>query len=364
LKQAICRELINQHKKNTIQISQILYFLIKLYNIIACITNKILKKLLVLVNNFFYYYNPQITNTRILKFKIYKSAITLNCWLSMLVGISEAIRLLFLNSINLILNYSTYNLNFIKNKLTRNISNNKQNKTNIKFNQWLAGLIDGDGSFLLTKKGYASLEITMDVRDKSCLNKIKQKFGGSIKLRSGVKAVRYRLHHKKGLLDLINAVNGEIRNPVRLLQLNKICEKYNINLIQPSILTYNNGWLSGFFDSDGSIYLNLNSPQVIISVAQKNNYTLNTLLEIYGGNIHFRENLFKWIVTKRSEIINLLNYFKEYPSRSAKINRLKAINKYYELKDLKAHNSAPNSILGKAWRKFLLKWSKWEKVGK
>lgn len=119
--------------------------------------------------------------------------------------------------------------------------------------------------FLLSKKGYASLEVTMDVRDEACLHEIKLKFGGSIKLRSAVKAVRYRLHHKKGLLDLINAENGEIRNPVRLLQFNNICNKYDINLIQPSNLNYDNGWLAGFFDSDGSIYLNLNSPQVIIS---------------------------------------------------------------------------------------------------
>jgi LAGLIDADG endonuclease len=97
------------------------------------------------------------------------------------------------------------------------------------------------GAFKFLKKGYSSLEITMDTRDKHCLYQIKQKFGGSIKLRSGVKAVRYRLHHKQGILNLINAVNGEIRNPVRLLQLNKICDKYNIKLIQSSNLTYNSG---------------------------------------------------------------------------------------------------------------------------
>ena len=38
-----------------------------------------------------------------------------------------------------------------------------------KFNEWLAGLIDGDGCFQLSKKGYASLEITMELRDKHCL---------------------------------------------------------------------------------------------------------------------------------------------------------------------------------------------------
>src|ERR1700734_1465808 len=50
------------------------------------------------------------------------------------------------------------------------------------FNQWLAGLIDGDGCFLLSKKGYASLEIVAHIRDKNCLYQIKQKFGGAVKL--------------------------------------------------------------------------------------------------------------------------------------------------------------------------------------
>jgi hypothetical protein len=51
-----------------------------------------------------------------------------------------------------------------------------------KFNQWLAGLIDGDGCFQLSKKGYASLEIVSHIRDKNCLYQIKQKFGGAVKL--------------------------------------------------------------------------------------------------------------------------------------------------------------------------------------
>jgi ubiquinol-cytochrome c reductase cytochrome b subunit len=61
-----------------------------------------------------------------------------------------------------------------------------------KFNEWLGGLIDGDGCFQLSKKGFSSLEITKDIRDEHCLNIIKQKYGGSIKLRSGTKSIRYR----------------------------------------------------------------------------------------------------------------------------------------------------------------------------
>ena len=195
----------------------------------------------------------------------------------MLVGISEAIRLLFFNLYKTLLiesfsNKSKGSLNYFNNKLfnykdyykagiktlnsclqkisirpyTTLPTSTKEGKgkgvnNDYIFNQWLAGVLDGDGCFQLSKKGYASLEIVMETRDKHCLYQIKQRFGGSVKLRSGVNWLRYRLHHKKGLLDLINAVNGEIRNPVRLLQLNKICENYNIPLIQPSKLGYNNG---------------------------------------------------------------------------------------------------------------------------
>ena len=77
--------------------------------------------------------------------------------------------------------------------------------------------------------------------------------GGSIKLRSSAKALRYRLHHKEGLLKLINDVNGHIRNSYRLVQLDKICTKCGISIILPEKLTYDNGWLSGFFDGDGSV---------------------------------------------------------------------------------------------------------------
>jgi len=54
-------------------------------------------------------------------------------------------------------------------------------------------------------------------------------------------------------------------------------------------------------------------------------------------------------------------HFKLCPSRSAKQSRLKAIERYLELRDLKAHLASDNSILGKAWKQFLLKWDKFEK---
>lgn len=63
---------------------------------------------------------------------------------------------------------------------------------NSKWNSWLAGLIDGDGCFLLSKQGYASLEITMDARDLCALELIQSKYGGTIHYRKGLNSYRYR----------------------------------------------------------------------------------------------------------------------------------------------------------------------------
>jgi len=71
----------------------------------------------------------------------------------------------------------------------------------------------------------------MDIRDERALQTVKNIYGGSIKLRSNANALKYRLHNKEGLLNLINDVNGHIRNSNRLVQLNNICVKYNLNLI-------------------------------------------------------------------------------------------------------------------------------------
>jgi len=227
-----------------------------------------------------------------------------------------------------------------------------------RFNEWLSGLIDGDGCFQLSKKGYASLEITMELRDKHCLFKIKNKFGGSIKLKQGNNWLRYRLHHKIGLLNLIDAVNGLIRNPNRLLQLDKICNKYNIKLLYPEPLIYNNGWLAGFLDADGSIYVNLSSVQIFITASQKNKLLLDPLINLYGGTIYTMGKIqaFKWTVFQKNETLNLLNYFKNYPLLSKKMVRIRLIIDIYNAFQMSYHKAEPNTINGKIWLRLMKKW--------
>ena len=273
--------------------------------------------------------------------KIYDNSPVTNA-LSTLVGTSEAIRLLNIRSI--------HNLNNTYYK-------------DLRFKQWLAGLIDGDGCFLLSKKGYASLEITMDIKDERALQAVKNIYGGSIKLRSGVMALRYRLHNKEGLLNIINDVNGYIRNSNRLIQLNYICVKYGIILYYPQKLTFDDGWFSGFFDADGTITINSSTWQLSISAGQKTSEILKPLVELFGGYIYIDRGgngSFKWYVTNKEDILNLIEYFKKYPSRSAKNNRLHLVPKFYKLKNMKAYMAPLESLLAKSWNIFINKWKNYE----
>lgn len=54
-------------------------------------------------------------------------------------------------------------------------------------------------------------------------------------------ALRYCLRHKQGITALINDVYGNIRNSYRLVNINKICIDYNILMMYPSKLSYNDG---------------------------------------------------------------------------------------------------------------------------
>ena len=103
------------------------------------------------------------------------------------------------------------------------------------FSEWLTGYIDGRGNFSLTKKGKASLTITVDLKDEMVLRLIKLHFGGSIKSRS--KSVKYLLTSKDGLIQLILAIHstGGPRNPVRLLQYLQLVSRLLPQLIGPDL---------------------------------------------------------------------------------------------------------------------------------
>lgn len=242
---------------------------------------------------------------------------------------------------------------------TRTLSSKSSNENS--WNEWLAGLIDGDGSLLISKSGYTSCEITMSLEDHSALAIIKQKLGGSIKLRSGVKALRYRLHNKNGMINLITRINGNIRHSSRLKQLDAVCLLLNIPIRYPETITIDDGWFAGFFDADGTITYSIknNYPQLTISVTNKLLIDIANYKTIFNGNIYFdksQNGYYKWSIQKKYDIDFFKSYLQKYPSRSNKKQRLFLIDEYYTLKDLKAYCAPAETPLAKAWTNFNNKW--------
>ena len=232
-----------------------------------------------------------------------------------------------------------------------------------RFNQWLAGLIDGDGCFLVSKAGYSSCEITVALADERLLRIIQNKLGGSIKLRSGVKALRWRLHNREGMINLVNRVNGYIRHSKRLVQLNQVCAVLGLQILTPDTLHNRHGWFSGFFDADGTIgyyFKSINSiPQLTMSVTNKLYVDIVHFVNIFGGSIYFdksQNGYYKWQVQSETNLQSFIDYIKICPPQTIKRNRLFLVKDYYRLVGLKAYKAPKGTKLHKAWMNFNQKW--------
>lgn len=228
------------------------------------------------------------------------------------------------------------------------------------WNEYLAGLIDGDGSLLISQAGYASLEITMGIHDEYALAKVKQKLGGSLKIRTNAKAFRYRLHHKAGILDLLARINGNIRQSNRLVQLEKLCDLYQISYQPPNPLKRENGWFAGFFDADGTITYSFKRgwPQLVVSVSQKNPLDLSSFKEVFGGIIRLdkRSNTWKWEIWKEVEILDFYDYCQHYVLQSHKKKRLRLIPLFFQLRNQRAYSLDALPLLKKTWLRFEDQW--------
>lgn len=145
----------------------------------------------------------------------------------------------------------------------------------------------------------------MGLEDIRILRYIQNQFGGSVKLRAGVKAYRYRLHHKEGMIRLIKAINGNIRHSSRILQLHRLCQALDIPLKYPSILNKKSKWFAGFFDADGTISIKNKVPQLSIRVTNKKLQDVKDYHTVFGGCIYFdstNNGCYTWSIQSRKDI--------------------------------------------------------------
>ena len=273
----------------------------KIYNQQITKVIKLLSQFINVINKKFYLILNIFLKNKSLLDRIYINNYKWNNLLQ--VGISETIRtqkkIIKSNIYNnkFLIKYK-YNLGLGKKSMSTLIINeiikdNHNNEISLKFKQWFAGITDGDGYIYINKQGYVGFEITLPASDEKVLRIIQNKFGGSIKARSGVKAVRYRTQNKDSLNKIIKCLNGFIINNIRLIQLHKACLALNIPIKDPITPTINSAYISGLLDSEGSIniykhyYKETYRFQLTISIVNKSRSNIEFLLNTIGGNIYF-----------------------------------------------------------------------------
>lgn len=138
---------------------------------------------------------------------------------------------------------------------------------NYKFISYLTGLIEGDGTIIVPKterssKGklnYPSIQIVFHLKDLPLALLIQKNLGyGSLIRKKGLNAYVLYINDQKGILNLVNLLNGNMRTP-KINSLYKLIDwinNHNTNLNLTKLPLNNNSlkhdaWLSGMIESDG-----------------------------------------------------------------------------------------------------------------
>ena len=192
-----------------------------------------------------------------------------NCWkhfLNILIESQSAGNLFDLNLLGILREYTPEIIccnSILLN--TNNCSNSSIN--NSKFVSYLTGLIEGDGSIIVPKterssKGklnYPSIQIVFHLKDLPLALLIQKNLGcGSLIRQKGSNAYTLYINDQKGILNLVNLLNGNMKTP-KIKSLYKLIDwlnnkNPNLNLTKLPLNSdslNNDAWLSGMIESDG-----------------------------------------------------------------------------------------------------------------
>lgn len=227
---------------------------------------------------------------------------------------------------------------------------------------YLAGLIDGDGHF--SKIG--QLVISYHEKDKSAAYWLKSQIGyGSVREVKGKKALIYVISHSDGLLKVLHLINGKLRTETKYDQVIYLLKNHNLIskflLESPFIMNcsddFNNYWLTGFIDSDGSFQIKIISRKdrknkevrLKLQIAQKDKRILDAIKYFFvgpaGKGVYIGTRVDKpkgtttyyFETTSFKVFKNVINYVEHFPLISNKRLNYMWIRKAYLLVQTNEH---------------------------
>jgi len=202
---------------------------------------------------------------------------------------------------------------------------------NEQLGHYLAGLIDGDGHFSKAQQ----FILVFSSPDAFLAYYIKKEIGyGNVRKVKDKNAYILVISNKQGILNVIKLINGKLRTEHRFSQVinnilsNDIYKDLNIHFSLNSNNDFNNHWLAGFTDADGSFQIKMirrstkNKPEVILNyqIVQKTNKLLEMIKKDLGGNIGYRksQDTYYYGSTNFGSAKNVINYFDRYNLQSKK----------------------------------------------
>jgi len=213
------------------------------------------------------------------------------------------------------------------------------NQPSKKFLEWFIGFSEGEGSFILAKRGDLSFVVTQSSLDIEILNSIKNNLGFGKVIKQSIKQDTHRfiIQDIKNLYLICLVFNGNMVFPTRkarflsfLAFFNERLIKKNIKTIVPKdncvIPTLKDSWLTGITDGEGCFTCSLlsNSPAfryrfIITQKWEANKYVFEHLLEklkeysIIGAiTPHHANNVWELRVNGLKNCKGLFIYFDNY----------------------------------------------------
>ena len=204
-----------------------------------------------------------------------------------------------------------------------------KNLSTLQYSYWLAGLIDSRASLICSVEGKTRCEISVGEKQLNILYSVKNRMGGSIKLRTKEKEYRWRLHKKAGMLQLIEQINGKLHLPKRQSQLKQVCAALQLEYLPVKQISEKNGWIAGFYEGEGLFHVNLNSHKCSINLRQKQPLLLEQISLVLPGCINYDKNTKEWLYSavQIADLFLWVNYFSVFPLRSYKQIQLKRFQK-------------------------------------